>query len=53
MRRKLQAIVHYCQPRPDVSGTVACVRENAVRAGSLFANGGSGAVCDRPFVGIN
>ena len=53
MRRKLQAIVHYCQARPGVSGTFAQVGENGVRSRWLFGNGGSRAVCDRPFVGMN
>ena len=53
MRRKLQAIVHCCQAIPGVSGTVAQVGENGFGARWLFGNGGSGAVCDRPLVGMN
>jgi hypothetical protein len=29
------------------------VGENGVRSRSWFDDGGSGAVCDRPFIGIN
>jgi hypothetical protein len=53
VRRKRKAIVHYCQAIPGVSGTVAHVGEKGVRSRSLFGNGGSGAVCDRSFVGMN
>jgi hypothetical protein len=53
VRRKRKAIVHYCQAIPGVSGTVARVGENGFGARWLFGNGGSGAVCDRPFVGMN
>ncbi len=53
MRRKLQAIVHYCQAIPAVSGTVAQVGEKGVGLRSLFGNGGSGAVGDRSFVAMN
>ena len=53
MRRKQQAIVHYCQAIPGVSGTVAQVGENGFGLRSLFGNGGSGAVCDRSLVGMN
>jgi len=49
----MQAIVHYYQAIPGVSGTVAHVGENGFGSRSLFGNGGSGAVCDRPFVGMN
>ncbi|MEG4446594.1 hypothetical protein QUB47_33150 [Microcoleus sp. AT9_B5] len=52
MRRKLPAIVHYCQAIPSCSGTVAQVGENGFGVRSLFGNGGSGAVCDRAFVGM-
>ena len=49
MRRKLQAIGHYCQAIPGVWGTVAQVGENGLGLRSLFDDGGSGAVCDRSF----
>jgi len=45
--------VHYCQAIPGVSGTVAQVGENRFGLRWLFGNGGSGAVCDRSFVGMN
>ncbi|MEG4942170.1 hypothetical protein [Microcoleus sp. F4-D5] len=50
---EMASIVHYCQARPAVSGTVARVGENGVRSHLGFDDGGSGAVCDRPFIGIN
>ncbi len=54
MGRKLQAFVHYCQARPDFSGTVAQVGENRFGLRSLFDDdGGSRAVGDRSFVGMN
>jgi len=53
VRRKRKAIGHYCQAIPGVLGTVAQVGEKGVRSRWLFGNGGSGAVCDRPFVGMN
>ena len=37
---------------PGFSGTVARVGENSLRSRSLFDDGGSGAVCDRSFVGM-
>ena len=45
--------MHYCQAIPGFSGTVAHVGENRLRSRSLFDDGGSGAVCDRSFVGMN
>jgi hypothetical protein len=45
--------VHYCQAIPSFSGTVADVGENRFRSRSLFDDGGSGGVCDRPLVGMN
>ncbi len=45
--------MHYCQAIPGVSGTVAQVGENRFGLRSLFDDGGSGAVGDRPFVGMN
>ncbi len=45
--------MHYCQAIPGVSGTVAQVGENRFGLRSLFDDGGSGAVCDRPLGGMN
>jgi hypothetical protein len=45
--------VHYSEAIPGVLGTVADVGENGVGLRSLFDDGGSGAVCDRSFVGMN